>query len=46
MKAPVYAAEAVVDEAGYPAEDEADSEDMVEQFREFIDSVNPDDFAS
>ena len=46
MAAPVYAAETVVDEAGYPAEDEADSEDMVEQFREFIDTVNPDDFAS
>jgi len=46
MSAPVFAAESVVDEAGYPAEEEADSEDMVEQFREFIDSVNPDDFAS
>jgi bifunctional DNase/RNase len=46
MSTPVFAAESVVDEAGYPAEEEADSEDMVEQFREFIDSVNPDDFAS
>ncbi len=46
MAAPVYAADSVVDEAGYLADDEPDSEDVVEQFREFIDTVNPDDFAS
>ena len=46
MGAPVFAAEAVVDEAGYLADDEEEREDVVEQFREFIDTVNPDDFAS
>jgi len=28
------------------ADQEGGGEDVVEQFREFIDSVNPDDFAS
>jgi uncharacterized protein len=46
MGAPVFAAESVVDEAGYVADDEEEREDVVEQFREFIDTVNPDDFAS
>jgi uncharacterized protein len=46
MAAPVFAAESVVDEAGYLADDEEEREDVVEQFREFIDTVNPDDFAS
>jgi bifunctional DNase/RNase len=44
--APVFAAEAVVDEAGYAIDDEEEREEVVEQFREFIDSVNPEDFAS
>jgi len=44
--APVFAAEAVVDEAGYTIDDDDEAEDVVEQFREFIDSVDPDDFAS
>jgi bifunctional DNase/RNase len=48
---PIYAAEEVLDEAGFPAEDEdaADGEpeaEVVEEFRQFIDSVNPEDFAS
>ena len=49
---PIYAAEAVLDEAGYIEEDadEGDepvqSEEVVEQFRDFIDSVNPEDFAT
>ena len=46
---PIYAAEDVLDEAGYLAEDEEEEEEqeeVVEQFREFIDSVNPEDFAS
>jgi bifunctional DNase/RNase len=47
MSAPVFAAEAVVEEAGYLAEvDEDREDDVVEQFREFIDTVNPDDFGS
>ena len=45
---PIFAAESVLDEAAYPAaeESEPDQEDVVEQFREFIDKVNPEDFAS
>jgi bifunctional DNase/RNase len=47
MSAPVYAAEPVVEEAGYLAEaDEDRDDDVVEQFKEFIDQVNPDDFGS
>jgi bifunctional DNase/RNase len=47
MSAPVFAAESVVEEAGYVAEvDDDKDDDVVEQFREFIDTVNPDDFAS
>ena len=51
---PIFASEEVLDEAGFEAEEEAEAGDaeegeeaeVVEQFREFIDSVNPDDFAS
>ena len=51
---PIYAAEDVLLQAGYledtPEDDEAadpaEREEVVEQFREFIDSVNPEDFAS
>lgn len=48
---PVYAEEAVLAEVGYVEvdeddEDEADAEAVVEEFREFIDQVNPEDFAS
>jgi bifunctional DNase/RNase len=50
---PIYATESVLSDAGYTedqlADDEADPEEreeVVEQFREFIDSVNPEDFAS
>jgi uncharacterized protein len=45
--APVFAEEGVLDEAGRipePAEEGAD--EVVEQFRAFIDQVNPEDFAS
>jgi uncharacterized protein len=46
---PVFADEAVLAEAGYldvPDEDLDDEDDVVEEFREFIDQVNPEDFAS
>ena len=46
---PIYAAEAVLDEAGYLADDEGEEpeeEEVVEQFKEFIDTVNPEDFAT
>ncbi len=47
---PVFADEAVLAEAGYldvpDDEDVDDEDDVVEEFREFIDQVNPEDFAS
>ncbi len=52
VEAPIFVADEVVEEAGLVPEetaegdDEGEGEDVVEQFREFIDSVNPDDFAS
>ncbi len=46
---PIYADEAVIDEAGY-AEGVPDSneraEEVVEQFKEFIDSISPEDFGT
>jgi bifunctional DNase/RNase len=50
--APIYADESVLAEAGYIEEpeeepvDEEQSEEVVEQFKDFIDSVNPEDFAT
>jgi bifunctional DNase/RNase len=47
--APIFASEEVVDEAATVIEDDGEdteSEDVVEQFREFIDKVSPEDFAS
>ena len=42
---PIYADEAVLDEAGVLFE--ADEEEQeVEQFREFLDNITPEDFAS
>jgi len=44
---PIYAAESVLDEAGYAADgDDEPSEEVLEQFREFIDQVRPEDFES
>ena len=44
----IYADEAVLDEAASPVaeEEEEQQEDLVVQFREFIDQVNPEDFQS
>jgi len=48
--APIFASEAVLAEAAMPApeesEDSEQEEEIVDQFREFIDQVNPEDFAS
>lgn len=49
--APIFAEDAVVDEAAAAIDEteetnEVDKEQVVEEFRQFIDSVNPDDFAS
>ncbi|MFN8036193.1 MAG: bifunctional nuclease family protein [Acidimicrobiia bacterium] len=41
---PIYAAEAVLDEAGVLFEPE-DEENQIEEFREFLDQVQPEDFA-
>lgn len=48
---PIHASEEVLAEAGYleEADDDDDAppaEEVVEQFRDFIDSVNPEDFAT
>ena len=47
---PIFAEEAVIDEAGYTTEGAAapqqQAEEVVEQFKEFIDSVSPEDFGS
>ena len=49
---PIYAADDVLAQAGYAEQDvtsegdDEESEEVVEQFRDFIDSVNPEDFAS
>jgi bifunctional DNase/RNase len=43
---PIFAAEDVLDEAGrVEQDDDEQAEQMVEQFRAFIDHVNPEDFA-
>jgi bifunctional DNase/RNase len=44
---PIFAEDDVLAEAGLVDEpDDEEPEEVVEKFREFIDSVNPDDFAS
>ncbi len=49
---PVYAEEAVLAEAGYvdvPEDDDdsvEDPDEVIDEFKEFIDQVNPEDFAS
>lgn len=45
---PIYAAESVLDEASYveeAGEEPPEAEAVVEQFKEFIESVDPEDFA-
>lgn len=44
--ATIYASDEVLDEAGYIEQSGDEPDDVVEQFKEFIDSVNPDDFGS
>ena len=42
---PIFAEEALVDEAGIIEEDDADeTEEMVEELRKFLDNVTPEDF--
>ena len=42
---PIFADEAVLDEAGVLFESRRGGEEQVEQFREFLDQVTPEDFA-
>ena len=49
VQAPIFAAEEVLADAAMPAAEESEEEqqeEIVEEFREFIDQVNPEDFAS
>jgi bifunctional DNase/RNase len=49
VEAPLFASEEVLADAAMPAADESEEEqqeEIVEEFREFIDQVNPEDFAS
>jgi len=46
---PIFAADKVLDEAGQsssPPEREGEADEILEEFRDFIEHVNPDDFAS
>ncbi len=46
----IYASETVISEAGYTDDDDADSDDddapeeVVEEFKEFLDTISPEDF--
>ena len=42
---PVFAEEAVLEEAGILIDDDDESETEVEKFKEFLDTVTPEDFA-
>jgi bifunctional DNase/RNase len=44
INAPIFASEEVLEQAGIELKDEEESE--VEKFREFLDQVQPEDFAS
>lgn len=48
--APIFASEALLDEVGQvpepPPDDETEAEEIIDEFKDFIDSVSPDDFAS
>ena len=47
MGTPIFAEESVLDGAGYTVgEEDEDEEEVVEEFRRFIEDVNPEDFAS
>lgn len=47
VDAPIFAADAVIDEASIEFEgDEPDEDDIVDQFKEFLDRVTPDEFGA
>lgn len=45
--APIFAADALIDEVGQdpPPEPEEQAEHIIDEFKEFIESINPEDFA-
>ena len=44
---PIFAEEAVLEEVGYAVREESQpEEEVVEEFKQFLDEINPDDFAS
>ncbi len=46
--APILASEQLLDEAGQPAElasDDDEEDEIIDEFKDFIDNVSPDDFA-
>ena len=47
MSTPIFVSEEVLDEAGYSGneEDTGDQEEVVEEFKRFIEDVSPEDFA-
>lgn len=49
VDAPIFAEEALLDEVARPMEDDSDDGDpeaILDEFRDFLDDVTPDDFAS
>ena len=47
VDAPIYAADSVVEESSIEFEQESeDTEEVVEQFKEFLDDVSPEDFTN
>ena len=46
LDVPIFAEDALLAEAGFAdePEDEEEAESVVEEFRDFIESVNPEDF--
>ena len=42
---PIFAEEDVLEEAGVLFENDEEDEEQIEEFREFLDQVRPEDFA-
>ena len=43
---PIFASDEVLDAAGRPAEEPDESEEIIDEFQEFLENVSPEDFAS
>jgi uncharacterized protein len=44
--APIFAAEAVIEESAIEFEHEVNDEEVVEEFKKFLEEVKPDDFST